>query len=82
MHDSWFIFFFKQSVYNNRWAGYLGGQMHEVGHNLGLRHAYENGDEYSGRIGYMGTFLAPKNGILKPEKLASESNSDAARSSS
>lgn len=28
----------KQSVYNNRWGGYLGGLLHEMGHNLGLDH--------------------------------------------
>jgi Gametolysin peptidase M11 len=29
--------------------------MHEVGHNLGLRHAFENGTEYEDRTGYMGS---------------------------
>jgi hypothetical protein len=44
-----------KSVYNNNWAAYLGGPMHEVGHNLGLRHAFENGTEYEDRTGYMGS---------------------------
>ena len=45
----------KQSVYNNAWGGYLGGTMHELGHNLGLRHSFEMGVEYEGRDGYMGS---------------------------
>ena len=28
----------KQSVFNNRWGGYLGALLHELGHNLGLDH--------------------------------------------
>jgi Gametolysin peptidase M11 len=44
-----------KSIYNNNWAAYLGGPMHEVGHNLGLRHAFENGTEYEDRTGYMGS---------------------------
>jgi len=34
---------------------YLGAQLHEVGHNLGLRHAWDDGNEYGGTTGYMGT---------------------------
>jgi Gametolysin peptidase M11 len=45
----------QKSVYNNNWVAYLGGTMHEVGHNLGLRHAFENGTEYEDRTGYMGS---------------------------
>jgi hypothetical protein len=28
----------KQSVYNNQWGGYLGGILHELGHNMGMDH--------------------------------------------
>jgi hypothetical protein len=28
----------KQSVYNNQWGGYLGGLLHELGHNMGMDH--------------------------------------------
>ncbi|GAX21656.1 hypothetical protein FisN_29Hh094 [Fistulifera solaris] len=45
----------KHTSYNNLWAGYLGATMHEIGHNLGLPHAYENGIEYEDHTGYMGT---------------------------
>ncbi|GAX14880.1 hypothetical protein FisN_29Lh094 [Fistulifera solaris] len=45
----------KHTSFNNLWAGYLGATMHEIGHNLGLPHAYENGVEYEDHTGYMGT---------------------------
>lgn len=35
----------KQSVYNDKWASFVGAAIHEVSHNLGLYHAYENGVE-------------------------------------
>jgi len=44
----------KQSIFNDRWAGYLGTNMHELGHNLGLFHSMEKGKEYGGTTGYMG----------------------------
>lgn len=45
----------KYSFYNNEWCGYVSGQMHEVGHNLGLGHSGETGDgEYGDGTGYMG----------------------------
>jgi len=31
----------KQSMYNDRWASYIGATMHEIGHNLGMYHANE-----------------------------------------
>lgn len=46
--DSWL------TVYNNNWCKYLSAQMHEIGHNLGLGHANENGIVYSDQTGYMG----------------------------
>lgn len=33
-----------RSVYNNRFCGIISVTMHELGHNLGLNHANENGD--------------------------------------
>jgi len=41
------------SVYNNDWCSYLSAQMHEVGHNIGLAHSGENGDEYGDQTGAM-----------------------------
>jgi len=35
----------KQSLFNNQWATYAGAAIHEVSHNLGLYHAYQNGVE-------------------------------------
>lgn len=55
----------KSSAYNNRWGGYLGAVMHELGHNLGLRHAFQNGKEYEDRSGYMGS--APQQ-VLYPQR--------------
>jgi hypothetical protein len=43
------------SVYNNRWGGSLSTAAHEVGHNLGLRHANERGRTYADQTGYMGS---------------------------
>ena len=42
-----------RSVFNDLWGSYQGALMHEVGHSLGLNHAYENGQEYSDFTGYM-----------------------------
>jgi hypothetical protein len=39
------------SVYNNRWGGSLSTTAHEVGHNLGLRHANERGRTYADQMG-------------------------------
>ncbi|KAL7556099.1 hypothetical protein ACA910_008068 [Epithemia clementina (nom. ined.)] len=44
----------KQSTFNDGWGAYMGAVMHELGHNLGLRHAFEGGEEYGARTGYMG----------------------------
>jgi len=35
----------KQSVYNDKWVSFVGAAIHEVSHNLGLYHSYENGVE-------------------------------------
>ena len=43
------------SVYNNEWCGYVSAQLHEVGHNLNLAHAGENGEEYGDKTGVMGS---------------------------
>lgn len=42
------------SVYNDQWAGRLSGVMHELGHNLGLHHSGQSGNEYGDQSGYMG----------------------------
>ncbi len=45
----------KFSFYNDKYCGYVGAQMHEVGHNLGLGHSGENGEgEYNDVTGFMG----------------------------
>ena len=44
----------KTAVFNDVWLTYLGAQMHEMAHNLGLRHAWENDREYQDKTGYMG----------------------------
>jgi hypothetical protein len=43
------------SVYNNRWGGSISTAAHELGHNLGLRHANERGMTYADQTGYMGS---------------------------
>eukprot|EP00977_Amphora_coffeiformis_P021513 scaffold9427_cov175-Amphora_coffeaeformis.AAC.1 len=55
----------KQSVFNNRWGGYLGALLHELGHNMGLDHAFENGKEYDGVTGYMGNVPTE---VLTPQR--------------
>lgn len=42
------------SVYNDNWCNYPSGQMHEIGHNLGLAHSGEGAtyDDQSGMMGY------------------------------
>jgi len=45
----------KYSFYSNEWCGFVGGQMHEVGHNLDLAHSGEpDQGEYGDATGYMG----------------------------
>jgi hypothetical protein len=43
------------TTFNNRWAAYPGAQMHEIGHNLGLFHAKDGGNEYGDTTGSMGS---------------------------
>ncbi|GFH56166.1 hypothetical protein CTEN210_12642 [Chaetoceros tenuissimus] len=42
------------SVYNDQWCNYPSGQMHEIGHNIGLAHSGEDStyDDQSGMMGY------------------------------
>ncbi len=43
------------SVYNNDWCKYVSGQMHEIGHNLGLLHSGKRGvNQYADQSGMMG----------------------------
>lgn len=35
------------SVYNDRWCESVSGQMHEIGHNLGLAHSGEGSNNYA-----------------------------------
>lgn len=42
-----------RSVYNGNWCLSLSATMHELGHNLGLRHATEDGYAYGDATGYM-----------------------------
>jgi len=42
------------SVYNNDWCKYVSGQMHEIGHNLGLLHSGKDGSQYADQSGMMG----------------------------
>jgi hypothetical protein len=39
------------SVYNNEWCSSVSTQMHEIGHNLNLAHANENGNTYNDQTG-------------------------------
>lgn len=41
-------------VYSHKWCTYPSAQLHEVGHNLGLSHAGENGNEYADTSGFIG----------------------------
>ena len=42
------------TMYNDDWCTKTSIQMHEIGHNLGLRHSRENGSEYADTTGMMG----------------------------
>jgi len=42
------------SVYNDVWCNFPSGQMHEIGHNLGLHHSGEGTAEYADQSGMMG----------------------------
>jgi hypothetical protein len=42
------------SVYNDDWCNYPSGQVHEIGHNLNLAHAWEGSTEYADQTGMMG----------------------------
>ena len=52
------------SVYNDNWCMSTSSQMHEIGHNIGLRHSNENGSVYEDKSGIMGhiyfTFDGPR----------------------
>jgi hypothetical protein len=46
-------FFYRLSVYNNKWCTYMSGQVHEIGHNLGLAHSGEGTVAYGDQTGMM-----------------------------
>ena len=46
-----------QSVYNNKWGGYMGAVMHELGHNFGIRHSYKNDKQYQGSVRMLAVLL-------------------------
>ena len=50
--NSWLTVY--NNLYNNDWCRYPSGQVHEIGHNLGLNHASEGTDEYGDQTGFMG----------------------------
>jgi len=52
------------SVYNDDWCGYVSAQMHEVGHNVGLAHSGQNGDEYGDQTGAMAYGFSQDDGPL------------------
>jgi len=59
----------KYSFYNNEWCTYTSGQMHEVGHNLGLAHSGEiNENEYGDRVGAMGSASQDLELCYNPQK--------------
>lgn len=42
------------SFFNDSWCTSFSAQMHEIGHNLGLRHSNEGNDNYEDKSGFMG----------------------------
>jgi hypothetical protein len=52
-----------RSVYSDVWCTYVSGQMHEIGHNLGLAHANEVGT-YKDQSGMMGYSYGQDNGPM------------------
>jgi hypothetical protein len=54
---SWIAYAYVNSyltVYNNEWCNSVSGQMHEIGHNLGLGHSGEGSETYADQTGIMG----------------------------
>ena len=43
-----------RSVFNDKWAGTISTQMHEIGHNLRLQHSGQGNKKYGDQPGYMG----------------------------
>jgi len=52
------------SVYNDKWCNYVSLQMHEIGHNMNLKHSGQDDDEYGDETGAMGYSSAYDDGPL------------------
>jgi len=54
---SWIAYGYFQwwrTVYNDDWCGYMSANVHEIAHNIGLKHSNEGGGLYKDQSGMMG----------------------------
>lgn len=62
----WIAFAYQfMSAYNDDWILSLSAKMHEWGHNMQLRHAFEDGRAYQATNGYMGASARDSDGPLR-----------------
>ena len=54
-----------RTVFNDSWVTSLSAAMHELGHNSGLSHAYEDGIKYADTTGYMSRSFRSTDGPLR-----------------